>query len=319
HAHPDLHACAREPAHRQRPLPAQSAREPRMEHRLLHRALAGSLDLHPRASGRGIQRRPRRKIPRGGGERPRGVRDRRRFVRRGDHRRPRPALRRVAGAERLPAGAGDRSGARGAPRRAPGPRARCPLTAARGSDLRTVPHRTQPEPVAFLRRGLASRGETVLPARALLRAAPAYFLPDEFFDLIDPSDVELPGSFAETFANKPQVQKNYSTYWSADSFEAEQWRKIIAIYRGYVAMIDHEVGLLLEELDRQGLREETSIFFTADHGEFTGAHRLNDKGPAAYDDILNIPLLVHVPEVSHSGQSDAFVSLIDIPATILDL
>ncbi|HLR58092.1 MAG TPA: sulfatase-like hydrolase/transferase [Beutenbergiaceae bacterium] len=146
-----------------------------------------------------------------------------------------------------------------------------------------------------------------------------YFLPDEFFDLIDPSDVELPGSFAETFANKPQVQKNYSTYWSADSFEAEQWRKIIAIYRGYVAMIDHEVGLLLEELDRQGLREETSIFFTADHGEFTGAHRLNDKGPAAYDDILNIPLLVHVPEVSHSGQSDAFVSLIDIPATILDL
>src|SRR5699024_11344785 len=97
------------------------------------------------------------------------------------------------------------------------------------------------------------------------------------------------------------------------------WRNIIAVCRGYVAMIDHEVGLLLEELDRQGLREETSIFFTADHGEFTGAHRLNDKGPAAYDDILNIPLLVHVPAVSHSGQSDAFVSLIDIPATILDL
>src|SRR5699024_11951221 len=103
----------------------------------------------------------------------------------------------------------------------------------------------------------------------------------------------VPCTCAETIATNPQVQKNSCTYWSADSFEAEQWRKIIAIYRGYVAMIDHEVGLLLEELDRQGLREETSIFFTADHGEVTGAHRLNDKGPAAYHDILTIPLLDH--------------------------
>ncbi|RMB62426.1 sulfatase-like hydrolase/transferase [Tessaracoccus antarcticus] len=146
-----------------------------------------------------------------------------------------------------------------------------------------------------------------------------YVIPDEYFDLIDPDDIELPASFGETFLNKPPVQQNYSTYWSADSFDAAEWRKLIAIYRGYVAMIDLEVGRLLDALEEQGVREETSIFFTADHGEFTGAHRLNDKGPAAYDDILNIPMLAHVPGVSHHGQSDAFVSLLDVPATIMEL
>lgn len=146
-----------------------------------------------------------------------------------------------------------------------------------------------------------------------------YFIPDEYFDLIDPDDIVLPASFGETFLNKPPVQKNYSTYWSADSFGEAEWRKLIAIYRGYVALIDMEVGRLLEELAAQGLRDDTAIFFTADHGEFTGAHRLNDKGPAAYDDILNIPMLVHVPGVSHHGQSDAFVSLLDVPATVMDL
>lgn len=146
-----------------------------------------------------------------------------------------------------------------------------------------------------------------------------YIIPDGWFDLIDPDDVELPGSFAETFLGKPQVQRNYATYWSTDSFDNDQWRKLIAVYRGYVAMIDHEVGLLLDELHRLGLDDDTSIFFTADHGEFTGAHRLNDKGPAAYDDILRVPLLVHVPGIAHEGQSDAFVSLLDVPATILEL
>lgn len=146
-----------------------------------------------------------------------------------------------------------------------------------------------------------------------------YFIPDEYYDLIDPDDVVLPGSFHETFANKPQVQRNYATYWSTGSFSQQQWRKIIAIYRGYVALIDHFVGEVMAGLEGLNLTEDTSVFFTADHGEFTGAHRLNDKGPAAYDDILKVPFLVRVPGCAHEGQSDALVSLLDLPATILDL
>lgn len=69
-----------------------------------------------------------------------------------------------------------------------------------------------------------------------------YFLPDEWFDLMDPKDVVLPKSFGDTLVGKPPVQQNYATYWSTSSFDNDQWRKLIAVYWGYVAMIDFEIG-----------------------------------------------------------------------------
>lgn len=146
-----------------------------------------------------------------------------------------------------------------------------------------------------------------------------YFLPDEWFDLIDPDDVELPPSFADTLIGKPPVQSNYATYWSTSSFDNDQWRKLIAIYWGYVAMIDFEIGRIMDVVRELGLWDETAMFFCADHGEFTGAHRLNDKGPAMYDDIYRIPFIARIPGVTHGGTCSAYVSLLDIPATMMDI
>ena len=112
-----------------------------------------------------------------------------------------------------------------------------------------------------------------------------YFLPDEWFDLMDPKDVMLPKSFGDTLVGKPPVQQNYATYWSTSSFDNDQWRKLIAVYWGYVAMIDFEIGRILDVARELGLMDDTAMFFCADHGEFTGSHRLNDKGPAMYDDL----------------------------------
>lgn len=137
-----------------------------------------------------------------------------------------------------------------------------------------------------------------------------YNLPDEWFDLINPDLVELPENFGDSLIGKPPIQENYATYWSTSSFTNEQWKKLIAVYWGYTAMIDYEIGRILDD---------TAVFFCADHGEFTGSHRLNDKGPMMYDDIYNVPFIARIPGVSTVGRSDAFVSLIDLPATVLDI
>jgi arylsulfatase A-like enzyme len=146
-----------------------------------------------------------------------------------------------------------------------------------------------------------------------------YILPDEYFDLIDPASVQLPASVAETFDGKPPVQRNYSAHWTFDTMSAEMSRKLIAIYWGYVAMIDFEIGRVLSALDRLGLTDDTAIFFTADHGEFTGAHRLHDKGPAMYEDIYRTPGLIRVPGQRPGVVRTELVSLLDCTATILDL
>jgi len=146
-----------------------------------------------------------------------------------------------------------------------------------------------------------------------------YILPDEFYDLYDPSLVELPASVSETFAAKPPVQRNYSRLWAFDTMPLEETRKLIAVYWGYVTMIDREIGRILEAVEELGLDDRTAVFFTADHGEFTGAHRLHDKGPAMYEDIYRIPGLLRVPGAPRGQVRDEFVSLTDCTATILDL
>lgn len=87
-----------------------------------------------------------------------------------------------------------------------------------------------------------------------------YFLPDEWFDLIDPDLVTLPESFGDILVGKPPVQQNYATYWSTSSFSPEQWKKLIAVYWGYVAMIDHEIGRIMDaacELDGRSIVDLT--------------------------------------------------------------
>ncbi|CAM03700.1 arylsulfatase A-like enzyme [Saccharopolyspora erythraea NRRL 2338] len=146
-----------------------------------------------------------------------------------------------------------------------------------------------------------------------------YIIPDSYFDLFDPADVPLPRSVAETFHGKPPVQRNYSAHWTFDTMPIETTRKLIAVYWGYVALIDHEIGRVMAAMRRLGLADETAVFFTCDHGEFTGAHRLHDKGPAMYEDIYRTPGIVRVPGGPGGVVRSEFVSLLDCTATILDL
>lgn len=145
-----------------------------------------------------------------------------------------------------------------------------------------------------------------------------YIIPDEYFDMYDPADIELPASVAEDFADKPPVQRNYSRHWAFDTMTAEQSRKLIAVYWGYVSLVDHEFGRIIDALKRLGLADQTTVVFSSDHGEFTGSHRLHDKGPAMYDDIYHTGGIVRVPGCPPQAR-DEFVSLLDLPATFLDL
>jgi arylsulfatase A-like enzyme len=68
------------------------------------------------------------------------------------------------------------------------------------------------------------------------------------------------------------------------------------------------------------LAENTVVIFTADHGGFVGNHRLADKGPAMYDDIYRIPLIVRDPRTDNAGaRSQSMVSLLDITPTVLEV
>ena len=75
----------------------------------------------------------------------------------------------------------------------------------------------------------------------------------------------------------------------------------------------------MDAVARLGLADDTATFFASDHGAFVGSHRMQDKGPAMYDDIYRVPLVAHLPGGRRHAVEERFVSLMDLPATFLDL
>lgn len=146
-----------------------------------------------------------------------------------------------------------------------------------------------------------------------------YLLPPEYLHRYTLDQVSLPATMAETFAHKPRVQQHYAAHWAFDSFSPDQWRQIIAAYWGYVTLIDEQVGRMLAALDEVGLSEETVVIFSSDHGEFAGSHRMQDKGPAMYDDTYRVPFIIRLPGGRSGVVEERFVNLVDLTATFVAL
>jgi arylsulfatase A-like enzyme len=115
-------------------------------------------------------------------------------------------------------------------------------------------------------------------------------------------------------AGREYLNKEAET-WSPE--EIEQARDA---YDGTIAYLDHQIGLLLQTLKAQNLLDNTVIVITSDHGEQLGEHKLFDHGNSLYSPLLHVPLMISFPPRIPQGVrvSDA-VSLVDLPATILDL
>ena len=82
----------------------------------------------------------------------------------------------------------------------------------------------------------------------------------------------------------------------------EQLREIIANTYGQIALIDHNVGRLLEALAKTGLAEKTMVVYTSDHGDWLGDHGLILKGPMHYERLLRVPRCSCVAPVCHRGR-----------------
>lgn len=146
-----------------------------------------------------------------------------------------------------------------------------------------------------------------------------YYLPEEYLNRYDPEDIELPESaIKETFEHKPWAHMAQHKKSRLGELSTNEWKQIIAAYHGWVTFIDDEVGCLLDALEENGLRDDTGIVYTTDHGGFVTGHKMHDKGPAMYEDIYNIPLITENLGLN-DGVDDRFVSLLDLAPTFLEI
>jgi arylsulfatase A-like enzyme len=84
--------------------------------------------------------------------------------------------------------------------------------------------------------------------------------------------------------------------------------------------MDGEIGRLLDELEARGDLDDTLIIVTADHGELFGELDLQEHQNCLHLALLQVPLFVRWPgQVPPDRRVGETVSLVDVPATILDL
>ena len=99
----------------------------------------------------------------------------------------------------------------------------------------------------------------------------------------------------------------------------EDVEQIKNLYYAGVAQADRDVGLVLDELERQGVLDDTLVILTADHGEELSDHGLWEHN-WMYQTNLRVPLILSWPNGLPAGRRvDALVESIDVLPTVCAL
>ena len=150
---------------------------------------------------------------------------------------------------------------------------------------------------------------------------PPYKVPKKYWDMYKEADIPLPDY-------PKDMDATYSAYdrairrWHGLHMRGDEIRdpkNLIAMRRGFAALahyVDDKLGALLEVLEENGLRDDTIVIFTSDHGEMLGEKGMIQKR-GLYEWSARIPLFIDAPGAAPC-RVDTPVSLIDLPATLID-
>ncbi len=143
-----------------------------------------------------------------------------------------------------------------------------------------------------------------------------------------------PPNLEDPLDEKPPCQRSFRLHWADRLLQVrraldrsrgratvigERWFAYQQLYGHLTQIADSHVGQILDALDETGLREETCVLFTSDHGEMGGSHGLVQKWYCAYEEILRVPLVFSHPSFGDARSTDALASSIDVVPTVLSL
>ncbi len=143
-----------------------------------------------------------------------------------------------------------------------------------------------------------------------------------FFAFLNYYDAHAPYALPDQVAPRFSTTRPRGDIWSRrlDAWQPHEVQELNDAYDEAIAQLDHDLGTLLEELERRGTLDDTLVIVTANHGEQFGEHGLLEHANSLYLPLLHVPLVVVYPGHVPAGRRvEAMVSLRDLPATVLEL
>lgn len=145
-------------------------------------------------------------------------------------------------------------------------------------------------------------------------------------DQYNPEDIPLPENFDYLpQENQPlkarviqaaHVEKGHRKVLELKT--KDDWKRIIANYWGLCSLVDTHAGRILDTLEECGLKDNTIIVYTSDHGDMMGCHQMIAKC-VMFEEATRVPLLVRMPGQKECKHVKGPVSQINLVPTLLDL
>ncbi len=152
--------------------------------------------------------------------------------------------------------------------------------------------------------------------------------PQKYWDLYPESEIKLPDNWkAPTNVPAPALHDPYElrsygmTPPEGEPITEEMTRKLIRGYKACTSYMDAQLGLVLDELDRLGLAENTIVVVWGDHGYHLGEHGLYTK-MTNFELGTRVPLIMRAPALAKEAsgkRTRALVELVDLYPTLAEL
>ncbi len=147
---------------------------------------------------------------------------------------------------------------------------------------------------------------------------PPFQPPQRYWDMIDRSKLEIPRYADNVLDDVNPMHWGRMTSRQVHDRTDEQILDGMQGYYGNIAFCDALFGEVLDALDRLGLREDTLVMYTADHGEMLYRHRLWAKG-CFFEESAHVPLLISLPgEIPEGRKCSALIEQVDLFPTMMD-
>ncbi len=147
-----------------------------------------------------------------------------------------------------------------------------------------------------------------------------YIAPKKYFEMYDKTQICVPEIPEGYLATLPiPAQKTLSKFSGKNKLSTEDARIAIKAYYACISFVDAQVGRIMNSLDKLGLKEDTIVVFTSDHGYHMGEHA-HFKKNTLFDDSDRIPMIVSYPTMQEKGKrSVSIVEMIDLYPTLSEL
>ncbi len=143
--------------------------------------------------------------------------------------------------------------------------------------------------------------------------------PQDLWDHYDPLiRVEgLDERFTEDRSRLHPYHRTIARHHLGEHLDLHDSRRALVGYHASCEVLDRNVGRVLRALDETGLRGETLVVYSADHGGMCGEHRSWDHGPV-YNESIRIPLVFSGPGIRAGGAESTAVSALDVFPTLCE-